>query len=201
MTGIFITFEGTDGAGKSTQVERLRQALAEHDPLVVREPGGTPLGERLRDLVLHDREMAPAAEMYLYMAARSELLAERILPALAAGRLVIGDRYHDSTLAYQGGGRGLQAHWPEFFPKPDRTYLLGLPPEAGLSRMNGAVADRLERESLEFHRAVAAAYERLAAAEPERFLRLDARQPADTIHRVILDDVAALLRRLAPSSS
>ena len=201
MSGLFITFEGTDGAGKSTQIERLRQALAGHDPMVVREPGDTALGERLRDLVLHDRDMAPAAEMYLYMAARAELLAERILPALAAGRLVIGDRYHDSTLAYQGGGRGLRAEWPEFFPKPDRTYLLALPPEAGLSRMNGAAADRLERESLEFHRAVAGAYERLATAEPERFLRLDARESPEAIHRRILDDATALLRRLTPSSS
>ena len=201
MSGVFITFEGTDGAGKSTQIERLREALADHDPLVVREPGDTPLGERLRDLVLHDRDMAPAAEMYLYMAARAELLAERILPALAAGRLVIGDRYHDSTLAYQGGGRGLRAEWPDFFPKPDRTYLLALPPDAGLARVNGALADRLERESLAFHRAVAGAYERLAAAEPERFLRLDAREAPAAIHRRILDDATALLRRLMPSSS
>ncbi|HEX6350653.1 MAG TPA: dTMP kinase [Candidatus Dormibacteraeota bacterium] len=198
MAGLFLTFEGPEGSGKSTQIELLRQALAAHEPVVVREPGGTDLGERLRDLVLHDRAMSPAAEMYLFMAARAELLAERILPALAAGKLVIADRYHDSTLAYQGGGRGLVAEWPRFFPKPNRTYLMSMPPELALRRLTGA--DRIEGEPLDFHRAVAAAYERLAATEPARFVVLDAVAPAEEIHRRVLDDARALLGRLPVSS-
>jgi dTMP kinase len=199
MAGVFLTFEGPEGAGKSTQVEMLRRALEDQDPLVVREPGGTALGERIRDLVLHDRAMSPAAEMYLFMAARSELLAERIQPALAAGRLVIADRYHDSTRAYQGGGRGLQTYWPSFFPKPDRTYLLAMPAEAALRRLSGA--DRIEGEPLAFHRAVAEAYDQLAAAEPERWVRLDASAEPEEIHRRILADVELLLRRATASSS
>lgn len=198
MAGLFVTFEGPEGSGKSTQIELLRLALFAHEPVIVREPGGTDLGERLRDLVLHDRAMSPAAEMYLFMAARAELLAERILPALAAGKLVIADRYHDSTLAYQGGGRGLAAEWPPFFPRPDRTYLMSMPPELALRRLTGA--DRIEGEPLDFHRAVAAAYERLAAAEPARFVVLDATAPAEEIHRRVLGDARALLGRLPVSS-
>ncbi len=202
MSGLFVTFEGPEGAGKSTQVEMLRLALAEHEPLVVREPGGTELGEHVRGLVLHGQTMSPAAEMYLFMAARAELLATRIEPALAIGRLVIADRYQDSTLAYQGGARRLRTEWPDFFRRPDRTYLLALPPEMGLERRLGSItADRLEREPIDFHRAVAAAYERLAAAEPERWVRVDASAPAEDVHRRILNDVSGLLRRLATSSS
>ena len=131
--GIFITFEGPDGAGKSTQVELLAQALAEREPLVFREPGGTELGERIREIVLHRPEsMSAEAEMHLFMAARAELLRTRIEPALAAGRIVIDDRYQDSTLAYQGGGRGAPVDWPASFPKPDLTILLVLPPDVGL---------------------------------------------------------------------
>jgi len=199
VAGLFLTFEGPEGAGKSTQVEMLRRALAEHNPLVVREPGGTALGERIRDLVLHDRAMSAAAEMFLFMAARCELLAERIQPALASGRLVLADRYHDSTLAYQGGGRGVQTYWPDFFPKPDRTYLLAMPAEAALRRLTGA--DRIEGEPLAFHRAVAEAYDQLAAAEQVRWLRLDAAAPAAEIHRLILADAGSLLKGALASSS
>src|ERR1700716_1714203 len=103
----------------------LARALAAHDPLVVREPGGTELGERIRDLLLHRPErMSADGEMYLFMAARAELLETLIKPALAAGRVVIDDRYHDSTMAYQGGGRGVDVPWPESFPKPELTILL-----------------------------------------------------------------------------
>ena len=200
MSGLFLTFEGPEGSGKSTQVERLRPSLP--DALFVREPGETQLGRRVRDLVLHDRDLAPRAEMYLFMAARAELLAEVVEPALAAGRTVVADRYHDSTLAYQGGGRGLSVDWPADFPRPDRTYLLALAPEIGLGRATRArAADRLESEPLRFHAAVAAAYDRLAEAEPERFLRLDATLAADVLAATVLADVQRLMRRLAPSSS
>src|SRR6266851_6401634 len=131
--GLFITFEGPEGAGKSTQVELLRQALVAREPVVTREPGGTPVGERIRDLLLHSGlTMAPEAEMLLFMASRAELVSRVIAPALAAGRVVIADRYHDTTLAYQGGARGVPTWWPESFPRPDRTFLLDLPAEAGL---------------------------------------------------------------------
>ncbi len=189
MTGVFVTFEGPEGAGKSTQVELLSAALAERHPVVTREPGGTVLGERVRDLLLHSKlEMAPETEMLLFMAARAELVVKVIAPALAAGRLVIADRYHDSTLAYQGGARGVATWWPASFPRPDRTFLLELPPEVGLERHSRSRknADRLESEDLAFHRAVACAYRRLADAEPERFVRLDATLPAHDVHRAVM---------------
>jgi len=194
--GIFITFEGPDGAGKSTQVELLAQALAEREPLVFREPGGTELGERIREIVLHRPEsMSAEAEMHLFMAARAELLRTRIEPALAAGRIVIDDRYQDSTLAYQGGGRGAPVDWPASFPKPDLTILLVLPPDVGLDRIRsgGKGLDRLDAEPLDFHRAVAAAYDRLAAADPDRFLRVDARGAPEEIHAEVLGRVRSLL--------
>jgi dTMP kinase len=175
----------------------LRTALADRDPLVVREPGGTRLGESIRALLLQGAPMTAEAEMHLFMAARSELLEERIKPALAAGRVVIDDRYHDSTLAYQGGGRGVATYWPESFPKPDLTILLELPAGAGLERLrsSGKQLDRLDAEPAAFHAAVAAAYTRLAAAEPDRWLRVDAAQPPELVHRAIMERVRGLLER------
>src|SRR5579884_2886306 len=192
--GLLITFEGVEGAGKSTQVELLRRALAGRDPVVVREPGGTLLGERLRELLLAPGPgPSPEAEMYLFMAARAELVARVIGPALAAGRIVIADRYHDSTLAYQGGGRGLATWWPETFPRPRRTFLLDLPPEQGLARQRQRAADRFESEDLGFHRSVAEAYRELAAAEPQRFVRLDATRPPEEVHARVMEELAGLL--------
>lgn len=186
--GLFVTFEGPEGSGKSTQIERLRPLLP--DALFVREPGGTELGERIRELVLDGPPMAPEAEMYLFMAARAELLRDVIEPGLAAGRVVVADRYHDSTVAYQGGGRGLDVSWPSGFRRPDRTYLLSVPAEVGLGRAGARrSADRLEAEPLGFHRAVGAAYDRMAAAEPDRYLRLDATRPPDELHHQIVEDI------------
>jgi dTMP kinase len=197
LKSLFITFEGPEGAGKSTQVELLRQALAAREPVVTREPGGTPLGERIRDLLLHSGlDMAPEAEMLLFMASRAELVARVIAPALAAGRIVIADRYHDTTLAYQGGARGVPTWWPASFPRPDRTFLLDLPAEAGLERVrrSGRTADRLESEALAFHRAVVAAYRRMADAEPERLVRLDAACPPAEVHATVMESLAGLLQ-------
>jgi dTMP kinase len=196
MAGLFITFEGPDGSGKSTQVERLAAALAGRDPLVVREPGGTELGERIRDLLLHRPEgMSGEAEMYLFMAARAELLETVIKPALAAGRVVVDDRYHDSTVAYQGGGRGIAVPWPEGFPKPDLTILLALPPQDGIGRLerSGKLLDRLDAESPDFHRRAAAKYDQIAEAEPDRFLRLDATADPERIHQQVMQRVGELL--------
>jgi dTMP kinase len=192
----FITFEGPDGAGKSTQVELLRATLSERSPLVLREPGGTPLGERVRELLLHGVSMSAEAEMLLFMAARAELLAALIRPALEAGRIVIADRYHDSTLAYQGGGRGIETWWPGDFPRPDRTLLLRLPsPEAGFERMRGAgkPPDRLESAGPDFHLRVVREYDRLAAAEPSRWVVLDASRPPDEVHSGVIAALEPLL--------
>jgi dTMP kinase len=177
-------------------VELLRRALAAREPVVTREPGGTPVGERIRDLLLHSGlDMAPEAEMLLFMASRAELVARVIGPALAAGRIVIADRYHDTTLAYQGGARGVPTWWPESFPRPDRTFLLDLPAEAGLERVrrSGRPADRLESEELAFHRAVVDAYHRLADAEPERWARLNATCPQEEVHAAVMASLAGLL--------
>jgi dTMP kinase len=190
----FITFEGPEGAGKSTQVDLLRVELMALEPVVAREPGGTELGERIRELLLHSGlSMSAEAEMYLFMAARAELIATVIAPALAKGRLVIADRYHDSTLAYQGGGRGVDVRWPQSFPRPDLTFLLVLDAGQGLDRLRGR--DRLEAESLDFHRAVLAAYDRLSQAEPERYVRLDASQSEAVLHSQVMERVSSLLAR------
>lgn len=201
---MFVTFEGPEGAGKSTQVELLRRALADRAPVVVREPGGTALGERIRELLLEpDVVQSAEAEMLLFMAARAELVATVIAPALAAGGTVIADRYHDSTLAYQGGARGLATWWPESFPRPDLTFLMDLPPEVGLERRrrSGQAADRLESEGLAFHRAVSEAYRRLAESEPGRFVRLDATRPAAELHAAVMAELGRLLASSTGPSS
>jgi len=186
---MFISFEGVEGSGKTTQVELLGEALATRDVVIVREPGGTELGEKMRDVLLFggmdiDRE----AEMYLFMAARAQLVHEIVEPALRAGRIVIADRYHDSTLAYQGGGRGLSVYWPESFPKPDITFLVAVPVEVGHMRMllAGKRPDRVERESAEFHQRVADAYQRIAASDPQRYTVVDGTEPQGQVHAAVM---------------
>jgi len=194
--GLFITFEGTEGSGKTTQVEMLGEWLSSHDPVVIREPGGTELGERIREVVLYAGLVLDAeAEMYLFMAARRQLIGEVIAPALDAGQIVIADRYHDSTLAYQGGARGVPTSWPPTFPRPDVTFLLEGPVEKGLERhvSAGKAPDRMESESIEFHRKVADAYGKLAAAEPARFVRLDATGSREKIHFEVKDRLTPLV--------
>jgi dTMP kinase len=194
--GLFITFEGTEGSGKTTQAEMLGEWLAPYEPVVIREPGGTELGEQIRDVLLYKGlTIDPEAEMYLFMASRRQLIAEVIKPALDAGQIVVADRYHDSTLAYQGGGRGLATTWPATFPRPDITFLFMGDVEAGLGRHEaaGKSKDRMEQESLEFHRKVAGAYAKLAEAEPKRVIRLDAAGSRDRIHLEVRDHVKPLL--------
>jgi dTMP kinase len=196
MAGLFITFEGTEGSGKTTQVEMIGEWLSSRAPVVVREPGGTELGERVREVVLYaGLDIDAEAEMYLFMAGRRQLIAEVIAPALAAGQIVVADRYHDSTLAYQGGARGVPAIWPSTFPRPDITFLLEGPVENGLERhvAAGKAPDRMEQESLDFHRKVAVAYDRLAAAEPGRFVRLDATGSREGIHLAVRDRLTPLI--------
>jgi dTMP kinase len=194
-----ITFEGGEGSGKTTQAELLGDWLSSRNPIVVREPGGTELGERIREVVLYaGLEIDAEAEMYLFMASRRQLIAEVIAPALEKGQIVIADRYHDSTLAYQGGARGVPANWPPTFPRPDITFLLTGPVETGLGRHEdaGKAKDRMELESIDFHRKVAEAYDRLAAAEPSRFVRLDASGSKEKIHLEVRDRVTPLLEGL-----
>ena len=194
--GLFVTFEGVEGSGKTTQAEMLGQALSPREAIVVREPGGTELGERIRELLLYGGMRIDAeAEMYLFMAARAQLIHEVITPALEAGHLVIADRYHDSTLAYQGGGRGLVTTWPPSFPKPDVTFLLALPVEGGRMRqlVAGKKADRVESESADFHHRVAQAYELLAGEEPQRFVRVDATGSRENVHSIVKQRVDSLL--------
>ena len=194
--GLFITFEGTEGSGKTTQTELLGEWLASRNPVVVREPGGTELGEQIREVLLYKgMDIDPEAEMYLFMASRRQLIAEAIAPALAAGQIVIADRYHDSTLAYQGGARGLPTVWPPTFPRPDITFLLEGPVATGLGRHEaaGKSKDRMEKEAVDFHRKVAEAYERLAAAEPKRFVRLDATGSRDSLHYQVRDRLKPFL--------
>ncbi len=198
VQGLFITFEGSEGSGKTTQAEMLGDWLSSRNPVVVREPGGTELGERVREVLLYSGlEIDAEAEMYLFMASRRQLIAEVIVPSLDKGQIVIADRYHDSTLAYQGGARGVPAVWPPTFPRPDITFLLVGDVETGLGRHEntGKPKDRMEQESIDFHHKVAEAYEQLATAEPSRFVRLDASGSREKIHLEVRDHVTPLLER------
>jgi len=205
MPGLFVTFEGGEGTGKSTQIERLAALLRTRglDPLVTREPGGTPIGERVRDLLLDvDRRPTAATEVFLLEASRAELVATVVRPALEAGRDVLCDRFDDSTLAYQGGGRGLEAdtlatlnRFATGGLRPDLTLLLDLDPAVGLRRRSGAgEANRLDREPEAFHRRVRERYLELARREPERIVVLDAMAGEDLLEtriRAAYDAVAA----------
>ncbi len=188
MPGLFVTFEGGEGTGKSTQIERLAAFARSRglDAIVTREPGGTPIGEAVRTLLLDlEHRPSPETEVFLLEAARSELVATVIRPALAAGSVVLCDRFDDSTLAYQGGGRGLDhatlAAFNRFATgglKPDLTFLMDLEPGQGLKRRAGSGdANRLDREPEPFHRRVRQRFLELAAAEPGRFVVLDASRP------------------------
>ena len=194
---MFVSFEGLDGSGKTTQVERLRASLEADGREVVtaREPGGTALGEQLRALVLHGDEMTPWAEALLYAAARAELVAEVIEPALARGADVLLDRYFDSSVAYQGIGRGLGLH--EVLDLnllavggrvPDRTFVLAIDPTRSLERLSDS-PDRIERETAAFHARVAAGYEELAALFPERLVLLDGTLDPDELAERVQDEL------------
>jgi len=195
LRGRFVTFEGIEGSGKSTQVARLAQWLLEGrvcEPVVTREPGGTPLGRRLRTVLLAGDAGEPLTEAMLMAADRAEHVATVIRPALAEGRHVLCDRHADSTLAYQGGGSGVARELLIALNgvavrglAPDLTLLFDLEPAVALERMRartGGAADRFEAESLAFHERVRAAYLELARAEPARFRVIDASQGADAVH-------------------
>lgn len=203
VRGVFVTVEGCEGTGKSTQAARLAAALRDAGLSVteVREPGGTRLGEAVREVVLdraHDG-LDSRAELLLYEAARAELTSRVILPALASGGAVVCDRYYDSTTAYQGYGRELPldqvVRLNDFAASglaPDLTIVLDLDPAEGLSRATGAGADRLESEALSFHERVREGFLRIAAEEPERVVVVSAHGSPDEVFERVL----AAARRL-----
>ncbi len=207
--GLFLTLEGLDGAGKTTQARLLQERLQQLglEVLLVREPGGTPIGESIRKLLLDPRytEMSVACEVLLYSAARAQLVAERIRPALARGAVVISDRFFDSTLAYQGLAGGEETAmirsinlWATGGLVPRRTFLLDLEAKEGLLRLREAEigpagGDRIEQRELHFHRCVRSAFLELASRERERIVVIKADRPVSLVHEEIWQLVVSLL--------
>lgn len=207
---LFLTFEGGEGSGKTTQIQLLAEVLQKRGlPCVLtREPGGTDIGIEIRKILLDgkNRHLGPLAELMLYAADRAQHLDETIRPALRAGKTVLCDRFADATVAYQGFGRGLDLQLISELNelatgglKPVRTFLLDLPVEIGLARAKARLArqksseGRFEAEALAFHEKVRQGYLRLALEEPERFRVLDATLEVEAIHRKLLQEVEPLL--------
>jgi len=205
LAALFISFEGIDGVGKSTQADLLEKFLRAQGQTVVRtlEPGGTDLGVEIRKILLHHKGgIAPRSEALLYAADRGHHVATKIRPALERGEIVITDRYLDSSIAYQGAGRDLSRQevrdlslWATGNLLPNLTVLLDLPADVARARRDqtGTEPDRLEREKIEFFESARQAYLDLAAAEPERFLVVDASQSVEAMAEQIKTKVASLL--------
>jgi dTMP kinase len=204
--GFFITFEGPEGGGKSTQVHRLAATLADQGYSVwtTREPGGTRVGEMIRPILLGRQQarMTPWSEALLFTAARAQHVEEVIRPRLERGEIVLCDRYGDSTLAYQGYGRGLDLDTLQRLQRnatgglqPNLTILLNLPVETGLSRIPPTAQDRLDRETAAFHQRVRAGYQEMAAAEPHRWREVDAAAGEDQVAARIFELVQVALRQ------
>ena len=203
---LFITFEGIDGSGKSTQAQRCYEALvnAGIPVLLTKNPGGTALGLQLREILLHTQApITPKAELLLYIADRVQHLEEVVKPALASGTVVLCDRFSDSTIAYQGYGRGLNVAWIENLHElafknvqPDVTLLFEGPVETLLARAKGrSEADRLEREAVDFYQRIAHGFDTLAQQHPHRIQRLDATQPLEVLHEQVVATVLARLKQ------
>ena len=203
--GLFITFEGTDGSGKTTQIERLESFIQGkgYDAILTREPGGTAISEKIRELVLdkNNMEMDYMTEALLYAAARAQHVAQVIRPALEAGRSVICDRFIDSSIVYQGYGRKLGDcvriinEYAVNGCFPDITFLLKIDPEIGKRRIKADDQDRLELEELDYHRAVFQAYEELEKRYPKRIIGIDAARSIDEISKEIQEHIDRLLGR------
>jgi dTMP kinase len=210
---LFITFEGPEGSGKSTQIRQLAATLeAQGLPvLVTREPGGTTIGNAIRAVLLDPArtEMSPRAETLLFNAARAQIVDQVIRPALTAGKLVLCDRYADSTLAYQGYGHGQPleplrrlGEYATAGLTPNLTIYLDIDVREGLKRKQAGGAEewnRMEEKALAFHQAVRAGYLQLAAADPNRWLVVDAAQPIDAVHAAILSRLQALIAAQPPA--
>lgn len=205
MSGLFISFEGIDGVGKSTQADLLENWLQAKGKTVVRtfEPGGTDVGVEIRKILLHHRgDLAPRAEAALFAADRAHHVASKIRPALSRGEIVITDRYFDSSVAYQGAGRELSktevrdlSLWAVGGLLPELTVLLDLPADVARNRRDGSGTepDRLESEKIEFFERARQAYLDLAKDEPNRFLVIDASATVEQMHQQIVDRVAGLI--------
>ena len=205
--GFFVSFEGPEGGGKSTQTHRLAAALAEQGYVVwaAREPGGTRVGEMIRPILLGQQQPANLSawtEALLFSAARAQLVDEVIRPRLQRGELVLCDRFSDSTLAYQGYGRGLDLEALRQLQaqatgglKPDLTLLLDLPVEAGLARIPRRAQDRLDRETIAFHQRVHAGYRAMAAADSHRWREVDASSEPDQVADRVLEYTVQALQR------
>lgn len=204
MQGIFITFEGIEGSGKSTQVKLLVKYLKARGiaHLTTREPGGTPIAEAIRKILLDPlcAEMLPETELLLYNASRAQHTGELILPALKEGKIVISDRYFDSTYAYQGAARDLDYEvidrltaFATFNTSPHLTILLDLPAEAGLARIGNRELDRLEQEDISFHKKVREQFLFIAKKHSSRYMVIDAQKSSDQIHLEIVHRIQAFL--------
>lgn len=203
--GLFITMEGPDGSGKSTQIALLKEYLEGegYEVLITREPGGTVISEAIREIILNKEytEMSSVTEMLLYASARAQLIAELVGPAIDNGKAVISDRFVDSSLVYQGMARGLGVDTVYEVNKlaigkymPDVTFLLDLPAEVGISRKKDQKElDRMELESLDFHRKVAEGYRQMAEKFPKRIKTIDATLPIDEICGMIKEYISVLM--------
>lgn len=205
--GLFISFEGGEGCGKSTHSRLLLKKLEQQNvpTILTHEPGGTPLGDELRKTLKKKRKypVSPQAELFLVAASRAQLVSEAIRPALEAGKVVICDRFTDSTMVYQGYGRGLDFtaitmvnNMATRHLNPDLIVLLDIPPERGLAR-KGSLKDRFEVEDLSFHRRVREGYLKMAGADPDRWLVIDASLPKAKVAGIIWDRVSRLLPGLS----
>ncbi|MBI2849062.1 MAG: dTMP kinase [Chloroflexi bacterium] len=200
--GLFVVLEGPEGSGKTTQGQILCERLqsAGYSTIFTQEPGGTQLGEKIRQILKHDGDIAPPAELLLFVASRAQLVAQVIEPHLSKGDIVICDRFSPSTLAYQGYGRGLALDLVKNAIRlatgnlqPDLLIFLDFPIAQGLAR-KGAAYDRFEKESLAFHLRVQAGYRALIARDPEKWLIVDATLSMQDIHRAIWERVETLLK-------
>lgn len=200
MSGKFITFEGIEGCGKTTQIGLLENVLTAQGIAVARtkEPGGTPIGTKIREILLSTRHqgMDPLTELFLYVADRRQHIQEIILPALEEGKIVLCDRFADATTAYQGAGRNIpigflkMIHEPLIADlKPDLTLLFDLPVELAMRRIQSRRLDRLEKEEQSFHERVRQEYLKIAKAEPERICIIDATKPIEAIHQEVFQMV------------
>jgi dTMP kinase len=204
--GVLITFEGVEGSGKSTQAERLAKRLAALGVscLVAREPGGTGIGEAIRSILLdpENKQMHGLAELFLYLASRNQLVREKVMPALAEGKVVVLDRFGDSSIAYQGYGRKLGEKLVARLNKlatadirPNLSVLVDVPIEVGRGRKASGLLDRLERERVEFHERVREGYLRVARRAPGRFKVVDGTLSADELAELVFGHVEELLKR------
>jgi dTMP kinase len=192
---MFITFEGGEGAGKTTLIQNLSQRLIQEgqNVLVTRAPGGTSMGALIRELLLHKEHLNARSELFLFLADRAEHVDEVIKPALQAGSVVLCDRYNDSTVAYQGGARGFDCEWIKQLCafatqelQPDLTFYLDIDPVQGLERVKNRAKDRIESENMGFHQTIRSTYLRLAQEDQKRFHILNAELASDAVFKAAL---------------